>query len=169
LPTHTGVAVYLERLMMLTLEQRATNHETFRHIERVRNLLNACVVELLKRGELHDQTKLESPEVEVFAEYTPRLAGCTYGSDEYKGFLEAIKPALQHHYAHNRHHPEHHEHGVNDMNLIDLVEMLCDWKAASERHNDGNIKKSIEINTDRFGLSWQLAKILENTADVLFR
>ena len=73
---------------MLTLEQRATNNETFRHIERVRNLLNACVVELLKRGELHDQTKLDSPEVEVFAEYTPKLAGCTYGSDEYKGFLE---------------------------------------------------------------------------------
>lgn len=155
--------------MMLTLEQRATNNETFRHIERVRDLLNACVIELLKRGELHDQTKLELPEVEVFAEYTPKLAGCTYGSDEYKGFLEAIRPALQHHYAHNRHHPEHHEHGVNDMNLIDLVEMLCDWKAASERHNDGSIKKSIEINADRFGLTWQLAKILENTADLLFR
>lgn len=154
---------------MLTLEQRATNNETFRHIERVRNFLNACVVELLKRGELHDQTKLESPEVEVFAEYTPKLAGSTYGSDEYKGFLEAIQPALQHHYAHNRHHPEHHEHGVNDMNLFDIVEMLCDWKAASERHNDGNIKKSIEINTDRFGLSPQLVRILENTAALLFR
>ena len=95
--------------MTLTLEERATNNETFRHIERVRNLLNACVVELLKRGELHDQTKLESPEVEAFTEYTPKLAECTYGSDEYKGFLDAIKPALSHHYAHNRHHPEHPE------------------------------------------------------------
>jgi hypothetical protein len=159
----------LERFKMLTLEQRATNNETFRHIERVRNLLNACVVELLKRGELHDQTKLESPEVEVFAEYTPKLAGSTYGSDEYKGFLDAIKPALQHHYAHNRHHPEHHRNGVDDMNLLDIVEMLCDWKAASERHNDGNIRKSIEINANRFGLSPQLVKILENTADLLFR
>ena len=154
---------------MLTLEQRATNNETFRHIERVRNLLSACVVELLKRGELHDQTKLESPEVEVFAEYTPKLAGSTYGSDEYKGFLDAIKPALQHHYAHNRHHPEHHRNGVDDMNLLDIVEMLCDWKAASERHNDGNIRKSIEINANRFGLSPQLVKILENTSDLLFR
>jgi hypothetical protein len=49
------------------------------------------VVELLKRGELHDQTKLESPEVEVFAEYTPRLAGCTYGSDEYKTNIARIR------------------------------------------------------------------------------
>lgn len=73
---------------MLTLEQRATNNETFRHIERVRNLLNKCINELLSRGELHDQTKLESPEVEAFTEYTPRLATCTYGSDEYKQYLK---------------------------------------------------------------------------------
>jgi hypothetical protein len=153
---------------MLTEEQKATNYDTFRHIERVRNLLNKCVAELLLRGELHDQTKMASPEVELFTEYTGKLATCTYGSDEYKSYLKAIKPALDHHYANNRHHPEHHKSGVNDMNLLDIIEMLCDWKAASERHNDGNIRKSIEINADRFGLSPQLVAILENTADVLF-
>ena len=153
---------------MLSEAEKATNYDTFRHIERVRNLLNVCVQDLIRRGELHDQTKLESPEVEAFTEYTPKLATCTCGSDEYKGYLAAIKPALNHHYAHNRHHPEHHKEGVNDMNLLDIVEMLCDWKAASERHNDGNIRKSIEINANRFGLSPQLVKILENTADVMF-
>ena len=152
----------------LTLEQRATNHETWKHIHRVRNLLNRVAVQLLERGEVHDQTKLDSPEVEAFAEYTKKLATSTYGSDEYKGYLEAIKPALDHHYAHNRHHPEHFKNGVDDMNLIDIIEMLCDWKAASERHNDGNIRKSIEVNADRFGLSPQMVKILENTADFLF-
>jgi hypothetical protein len=154
--------------MSLTIEQRATNNETFRHIERVRNLLNTCVIELLKRGELHDQSKLEDPEIAFFTEFTPKLASCTYGGDEYKGYLNSLNPALDHHYAHNRHHPEHHEHGVNDMNLIDLVEMLCDWKAASERHHDGNIRKSIEVSAGRFGISPQLTKILENTADILF-
>jgi hypothetical protein len=153
---------------MLSEQEKATNYDTFRHIERVRNLLNVCIVDLIKRGELHDQTKLVSPEVEAFTEYTSKLATCTYGSDEYKGYLAAIKPALDHHYAHNRHHPEHHKNGVNDMNLLDIVEMLCDWKAASERHNDGNIRKSIEINANRFGLSPQMVTILENTADVLF-
>lgn len=152
----------------LTLEEKATNNDTFRHIERVRNLLNACVIELLKRGELHDQTKLESPEVALFTEYTPKLAGVTYGSDEYKEFLSLMRPALEHHYAHNRHHPEHHKNGVEDMNLLDIVEMLCDWKAASERHNDGNIRKSIEVNADRFCLSPQMVRVLENTADLLF-
>lgn len=153
---------------MLTEAQKATNYDTFRHIERVRNLLNACVVELLRRGELHDQSKLESPEVEAFTEYTSKLAGCTYGSEEYNQYRAAMKPALDHHYANNRNHPEWHKNGINDMNLIDIVEMLCDWKAASERHNDGNINKSIEINANRFGISPQLAKILENTADLMF-
>jgi hypothetical protein len=154
---------------MLTEPEKATNYETFRHIERVRNLLNLCVLDLMRRGELHDQSKLDHPEVEVFAEYTSKLSKCTYGSDEYKGYLEKMRPALLHHYANNRHHPEHHRDGVNDMNLLDIVEMLCDWKAASERHNDGNIRRSIEVNANRFGLSPQLVKILENTADILFQ
>ena len=154
--------------MTLTLEEQATNNDTRTHIERVRNLLNACVLDLLKRAELHDQSKLESPEVELFTEYTDKLKHVTYGSDEYKGFLNKMGPALAHHYANNRHHPEHHKDGINDMNLLDIVEMLCDWKAASERHNDGNIRKSIELNADRFGISPQMVKILENTADLLF-
>lgn len=153
----------------LSLEEKATNFDTFRHIERVRNLLNVCVTDLLKRGEQHDQSKLESPEVEYFTEYTPKLAGCTYGSEEYKGFMTAMKPALEHHYANNSHHSEHYKNGINDMNLLDIIEMLCDWKAASERHNDGNIRKSIEINAKRYNISPQLTEILENTADLLFK
>lgn len=152
---------------MLTQEQKATNYDTFRHIERVRNLINKCIENLMIRGEKHDQSKLESPEVELFTEYTPKLATCIYDSDEYKEMKKAMKPALDHHYANNSHHPEHHKNGIEDMNLLDIIEMLCDWKAASERHNDGNIKKSIEINANRFSMSPQLTKIMENTVAIL--
>ena len=155
--------------MDLTLEQKATNDSTYKHISRIRNLINICCIELMKRGESHDQSKLVNPEIELFTEYTPKLANCTYGSDEYKQFLGNMKPALDHHYANNRHHPEHFKNGVDEMNLIDMVEMLCDWKAASERHNDGNIRKSIENNANRFNMSPQLVKIFENTADILFK
>ena len=149
---------------MLTIEQRACNYETFLHIERVRNLLNLFIVDLLNRSALHDQSKLESPEVEMFTEFTNKLACCTYGSAEYNNYKTSMGEALKHHYANNRHHPEHHKNGVNDMTLIDLIEMLADWKAASERHNDGNILKSIEINATRFEMSQQLVRIFENTA-----
>ena len=53
------------------------------------------------------------------------------------------------------------------MNLVDLIEMICDWKAASERHADGDIYKSIEINQKRFGYSDELKQILKNTIEIL--
>ena len=153
--------------MTLTQEQEATNFHTFRHIERLRNLINVFVVALLRRGELHDQSKLEEPEVQLFTEHTSRLAGLTFGSEEYDAALKDLAPALAHHYANNRHHPEHFKDGVEDMNLVDLIEMFCDWKAASERHNDGNIRKSIEHNAERFQMSPQLRRIFENTVDIV--
>lgn len=152
----------------LSLEQQACNYITFRHIERIRNLLNVVVKDFLERAEKHDQSKLASPEVEIFTEFTPKLAKSTFGSEEYNNFKKEMKVALDHHYANNAHHPEHHKHGINDMTLLDLLEMLVDWKAASERHNDGNILKSIEINGNRFEMSPQLIKIFENTAKYLF-
>ena len=72
-----------------------------------------------------------------------------------------------HHYANSRHHPEHFAKGILDMNLIDIVEMLCDWKAASERQKDGNLLKSIELNAARFGYDDQVKQILINTAKLL--
>ena len=152
--------------MVSELKEQAVKFETMRHIERVRNLLNGFVVELLKRGELHDQSKLEPPESPIFAEYTGKLAEMTYGSDEYKDSLEAMKPAIEHHQKNNRHHPEFHENGINDMNLIDVLEMFCDWKAASERHNDGDLRRSIEINKHRFK-DVNLSQIFENTVDLI--
>ena len=142
----------------------SSTYKTMRHIETVRNFLNHVIKELLIRQETHDQSKLESPEVELFDEYTPKLRGVTYGSDQYKGFMKELKVAIAHHNAHNKHHPEHHKNGIRDMNLVDLIEMLCDWKSSSMRHNDGNILKSIEINQTRFGYSEELKVILENTA-----
>ncbi len=141
--------------------------DTLKHIKRVKSLLEMASQELIKRGKNHDKSKLHSPEKELFDEYTPKLANCTYGSVEYKEFLVGLKVALDSHYKENSHHPEHYVNGVNDFDLFDLLECFFDWKAASERHNDGNIHKSIEINTERFGLSQQLSKILTNTANNL--
>lgn len=53
---------------------------------------------------------------------------------------------------------------INHMTLIDLIEMLCDWVAAVERHADGDIEKSLTINQERFHISPQLQQILKNTA-----
>lgn len=141
--------------------------ETQKHIEKVRKYIRFFTDRLTTRGENHDASKLESPEVELFAEHTERLAEIEYGSEEYKKELEALKPALDHHYSVNKHHPQYYPNGVEGMSLIDLIEMIADWKASSERYNSGNLLKSIELNIKRFNIEPQLAQILINTAKVM--
>ncbi len=143
--------------------------EAIKHIQRVRFFLYIIIAELDKRAREHDQSKLESPEAEIFGEHTPELAKVEYLSPEYKVLMEKVRPAIEHHYAKNRHHPEYHPKGINDMNLIDIVEMLADWRAATERNKNGNIRKSIEGNQARYGIGEQLANIMENTVREIFK
>ena len=141
--------------------------ETYKHIFQVQHWIYKCVSNLIQRGHVHDASKLVSPELEIFNKHTPKLAKCEYGSDEYKESLEAIKPALEHHYAKNTHHPEHYVNGIDDMSLLDILEMLCDWKSASERNKNGNILKSLDHNKERYNIDNQLYKILLNTINEL--
>lgn len=137
--------------------------ETIEHILRVRELLYITQNKLEARGFAHDQTKLGPNEKPIFDRVTGKLKGLTYGSDEYKASLKDLGPALAHHYANNSHHPEHYTNGVDGMSLLDVIEMLCDWKAAGERHADGSITRSLTVNRGRFKISDQLHAILENT------
>ncbi len=154
---------------MPTTEQiLEANTSTLAHINLVRKLLRVAATELLIRGEVHDQSKFSDKEVEMFAVYTPRLKGLTYGSDEYKQCLAEMKAqgGLDHHYANNRHHAEYHERGISGMNLIDVIEMFLDWLASSKRHADGDVRRSIEINQERFKMDPQLVAIFQNTVEV---
>jgi len=170
--------------------------DTKEHISQVREFMMIVANQIIQRALVHDKSKLESPEVEIFTEYTPKLKSSTYGSDEYKGFLKGMGKALKHHYENNSHHPEHYkkyvcngcfkefkqmpnhcnvcmysqfqeEPDITQMNLLDIIEMFCDWKAATMRHNDGDIRKSIELNQKRFRYSDDLKKIFENTITIL--
>lgn len=141
--------------------------ETLKHIRRVNDLIIDVCYELLQRAKKHDQSKLEEPEKSTFDEVTPLLKDLKFGSEEYTESTRRIKPALDHHYSVNSHHPQHYKDGINGMNLFDIVEMFCDWNAAGERTKDGNIYNSIEVNSERFGISKQLKKILINTAEII--
>jgi hypothetical protein len=138
---------------------------TLQHSRRVDELLLELVSDIQARITKHDLSKMQQPELPIFDEYSPKLKTTTYGSDEYKQSLKEMKVALDHHYANNRHHPEHFKGGINDMTLVDLVEMLCDWKAATERHDgDHSLTRSLMVNQDRFGITDQLIGILYNTS-----
>ena len=151
--------------------------ETRKHIAKVGEYLLGVIQRLTFRITIHDDSKLSEMEKPIFDAMTPKLAKCTYGSKQYKKYLEKMKPALDNHYNTHRHHPEHFmkedryilnlTSAVGCMNLIDVIEMLCDWKAATLRHNNGDIYKSIDLNQKRFGYTNELREILINTAKYL--
>lgn len=141
--------------------------DTEAHVAQVQSNMNAVIYDLIDRRDVHDASKFVDPEKTGFDEWTPKLRALTYGSDEYKAALSQMGVFLAHHYESNDHHPEHHPAGINGMNLMQIMEMLADWKAAAMRHADGDIRKSLEINVKRFGLSEQVAQILRNTVDYL--
>ncbi len=138
--------------------------DTMRHSRRVDQLLLQVIGALQERVTRHDLSKMEPPEKAVFDRLTPLLKSTTYGSDEYRQSLADMGEILVHHYSENRHHPEHYADGIAGMTLVDVIEMLADWKAATERHNDGSLARSLTIQEERFGISPQLMDILTNTA-----
>jgi hypothetical protein len=157
----------------LTYDEKAVHFETWEHIHQVRKLITRMQAMLGERALEHDQSKIYSEEeCATFAEFTPKLKDIEYGSDEYKACMKEMGPAIKHHQENNRHHPEYHEqpnqyyYGIEGMNLIDLLEMLCDWKAATLRTKNGDIRKSIGIQKERFGIDNQLTAILLNSIEL---
>jgi hypothetical protein len=122
--------------------------------------------EVIKRGYDHDLTKLEPEELPHYVATIDEFDKHPFGTEGYKKAKESLGPSVQHHYKHNRHHPEHFPDGVDGMNLIDLLEMVCDWKAATQNHpeNVGDMQKSIQWAEEKYKISPQLANILYNTA-----
>lgn len=150
--------------MELTHDQKAIHFETWEHIHQVRKILHEVQKELLDRALNHDQSKIHSEEeCATFAEFTPKLKQLEYGSEAYSQCLKDMGPAVRHHQTSNRHHPESFDRGIDGMNLIDVLEMFCDWKAATLRTKDGDIIKSLEIQRKRFKISDQLMNILYNS------
>ena len=149
--------------------KESLSHEVanWQHIHVVASYLMGMQHELSLRSISHDRSKFTREESDLYSKHLKGFNGITYGSPEYYQNLERLKPAIAHHYSENRHHPEHFQEGIEGMNLIDVLEMACDWKASTKRHDNGNIYKSININAERFGINSQLLQIIRNTLPLL--
>ena len=136
------------------------------HKSRVAGYMQSVANDLFHRAAVHDNSKFEPEEFELYDKAFPELQKYPYGSPELKEVYQSIKPALQHHFQNNDHHPEFHENGINDMNSIQLTETVCDWLAASER-SQTSIMVGLEINKKRYNIDDQTYRIIVNTAKYL--
>lgn len=155
--------------MIAELDDREVHErETVEHIHLVRDRMMAAIGNLLSRAMVHDRSKLSQEEAPGFIAMKRELelAGVNYTDASYRDILKKYGPATIHkHYAANDHHPEHWPNGIRDMSLLSVLEMLCDWDAASKRmKGGGDLRVSIEHNQGRFGYSDDVKSLLLNTA-----
>lgn len=170
----------------MTIEEQRYERDTQDHIRKVRDWMRKAAFNLEDRTHAHDDSKLEEPEMSAFMRMMREnpLSGLEYGGPEYMAALEANPDAILHHWHANDHHPEYWlthtpahasasaiendrvKNGacISAMSLLSLLEMLCDWKAATERMKDGSLEQSFRVNAERFGIDGQLLAILHNTA-----
>jgi hypothetical protein len=140
--------------------------DLIQHKQWVAENMQIAANDLFQRAAVHDNSKFSPEEFELYDQLFPELQKYAYGSPELKAVYKQLGPALNHHLKVNRHHPEYHENGINEMNLIDVLEMVCDWMAASKRSKTG-IDHGLEINKERYGISDQLFEIIKNTVAML--
>lgn len=139
---------------------------TLGHILLVNANIKKMVVQLLDRAEMHDFSKRVSPELEAFDALQrdiDQYGRALRGTPEYSKQGAVLGDALKHHYRYNSHHPEHYENGIEGMDLFDLMEMVADWRAAN-LERDGGAPMSLSYSIEKYGISPQLASILQNTA-----
>jgi hypothetical protein len=144
------------------------NEVTTAHIARVGEILGEFRMLLASRAIHHDRSKFEPIEagpLQEMQDLIDREGPAPYGSEEYSRRTALLAPMLKHHYARNPHHPEHYQNGIAGMSLIDVVEMICDWKAASERGRESAINLTHSI--EKYQIDPMLAQILRNTCDFM--
>lgn len=143
--------------------------DTIEHISNLVKVASPIVTDFRERIIHHDASKLKNPEKACYDEMVPKLKETRYGSKEYIAIRKEMQEkGLDHHYAMNRHHPEHFENGIHGMNLVDIIEMLCDWYAASLK-SDTEFEKGFKANVERFHISKDMEEILWNTYNVYLR
>jgi len=137
--------------------------DTLKHRHEVIDKMNDICMRLMQRGVMHDDSKLEPPEKDALDAMDTNMRHLSYGSAEYMDKIKEAGPMLERHRENARHHPEYHGNDFAKMDLLDVVEMLCDWKAATMRHQDGDILKSLEINAKKYDMPEPVRAMLENT------
>lgn len=138
---------------------------THEHIARVRQLLGEFACEMIRRGDVHDKSKLLPVEIEPLErmqEVIDREGPAPFGSEEYSRRTDMLGPMIEHHRKNNSHHPEFYQNGIEGMDLFDLVEMFFDWKAASERGKEAAM--NLDFACEKYGVQPMLKSILLNTA-----
>ncbi|MGH7274768.1 MAG: DUF5662 family protein [Nitrospiria bacterium] len=128
----------------------------FRHQTLVRRNLSKLAKALEARALIHDMSKLELDELAGFVEIQQIARNHKIDSPEYKASLAARLP-------------EYYPDGIRDMSLLDLIEMVCDWEAASKTYGKTSLAESLPIQKERFKVTDEQYHLIQLIAEELIK
>lgn len=138
-----------------------------RHRDSVRLNVQRLTQELDRRALTHDMSKLSPEEVEGFVRINRTAREHAYGSPEYDESMDREKQpggCIALHFSRNSHHPEFHESDA-DMGFLDIIEMVLDWKAASDTYGKMTLRGSLPHHRERFAFTeaqwWLIEQVVE--------
>jgi hypothetical protein len=88
-----------------------------------------------------------------------------YGTEEHRDLMNKIRAMSDTHYFNSPHHPEFYKGGFSEMSFLDRVEMIVDWKAATKRNLNGDIKMSISNNQEKYKYGEEDKEWMEKIAE----
>lgn len=147
-----------------------------RHIGFVQSALLRVRQELERRGQDHDRSKWSPEEFPGFARINATARQYPYGSEGYKASIRAERPTVEHHQKANSHHPEYHQakmpqlsevDGLSEMGWLDVVEMVCDWWAASQTYGNTPWDEVLSKQRERWQWSPEQWWLIEQVAEFL--
>lgn len=153
-------------------------NDTRQHQQYVAGYMIECAKRLLDRATKHDASKLAEPEIShyinpVFHLNTEKVE---FGSERYKELTAQMGKGWDHHKTHNDHHIEFFEpysvQTLNDpikaMDLFCIIEMICDWIAASKRRGN-NPSEALDYLKKKYQFDEQLEAVIRNTLAIMER
>lgn len=138
-----------------------------RHITEVRRAILRVRHDLESRAEAHDLSKWSPEEFPGFTRINATARQHPYGSEEYKASIRAEKPTVKRHQEGNSHHPEAHEPFLYEMGWLDLIEMVCDWWAASQTYGTTPWPEVLQRQRERWKWSPEQWWLIEQVAGFL--
>jgi hypothetical protein len=117
------------------------------HRAHISTAMHRVTALLEHRALAHDLSKLRDDEFDGFSRINAAARINKFGSPEYDAGLAQEKPTVDLHFSRNSHHPE-----CGPMGLFDVIEMVCDWWAASRCYSDPRPwMATVKLNLDRKG------------------
>jgi hypothetical protein len=140
-----------------------------RHTAFLRSALGRVVAELSRRSQEHDLSKLSDDEFAGFCRINAAARINKFGSPEYAEGMRRERGVIDTHFSRNSHHPEGRE-----QSFLDVIEMVCDWWAASKGYDDPRswadtvelnlAQKGKHLTPERLWLAREVAAFLASSA-----